>query len=343
MARESNWLSGLKLASGWVVTAARRDDRDVDVLWLDFEPLGQASGPPVPVRLDRRRLEVARLPCPATDEELSDLVSLLMRLDPAWRPTVTRAEVRRQAASTGAARLSLFTADGAQVEVTTDPFRIGRSTSCELCIRSPELSRVHAVIQREGDGFTVADAGSANGTFLQRTKLTGPHRLRDGDVILMGATEKVRCQLQPGAASGASGAHVAVQAGHGQAMVSPLAMLSPLSALEKQERAEPEPVLEHLTRGWVLALPDGRQVPIRGPRFVVGSGPSCQLMLGWPGVLGEHLALVRSGNGYAAEQCSAQADVLVAGRLLGDDRKTLSVGDRLRVAGQDLLVTREGA
>src|SRR5689334_9394848 len=58
-----------------------------------------------------------------------------------------------------------------------DVVRLGRRTDLELPLPFPALSAVHARVRREGDGWTVEDAGSTNGTWLGGERLsTGERR-----------------------------------------------------------------------------------------------------------------------------------------------------------------------
>ena len=70
----------------------------------------------------------------------------------------------------------------------TEPMTIGRGPSCSLCLSwDPEVSRLHARLERLGDEWTIDDDGmSANGTFVNGERLTGRHRLRDRDVMRFG-------------------------------------------------------------------------------------------------------------------------------------------------------------
>jgi pSer/pThr/pTyr-binding forkhead associated (FHA) protein len=71
-----------------------------------------------------------------------------------------------------------------------DKLTIGRSPECDLCLAwDPEVSRVHAELERIGAEWLVADDGlSRNGTRVGRERVLGRHRLRDRDVILVGET-----------------------------------------------------------------------------------------------------------------------------------------------------------
>lgn len=63
--------------------------------------------------------------------------------------------------------------------------RIGRSSECEICLPSSHVSRVHAIITIKENIITIADQGSANGTYVNDKKIK-EIELTKGDVITMG-------------------------------------------------------------------------------------------------------------------------------------------------------------
>jgi hypothetical protein len=67
---------------------------------------------------------------------------------------------------------------------------IGRSTGNTVALPwDTEVSRLHAELERLGDEWTVSDDGlSRNGTFVNGQRISGRHRLRDGDVLRAGRT-----------------------------------------------------------------------------------------------------------------------------------------------------------
>ena len=67
---------------------------------------------------------------------------------------------------------------------------IGRLSECDICLADANVSRQHAHLVREGDGWAVQDKGSTNGTFLNGTRVEYA-RLLDGDVVQIGATQLV--------------------------------------------------------------------------------------------------------------------------------------------------------
>ena len=68
------------------------------------------------------------------------------------------------------------------------PFTLGRSTDRDLCIPNPEISRAHALIDRDADGYFVRDTGSRHGTFVNGLRITTT-RLRSQDQIALGTPE----------------------------------------------------------------------------------------------------------------------------------------------------------
>lgn len=67
---------------------------------------------------------------------------------------------------------------------------IGRAEGSDLHLEwDHEVSRLHAQLEHIGTDWVLVDDGlSRNGTYVNGERLTGRHRLRDGDVVLVGAT-----------------------------------------------------------------------------------------------------------------------------------------------------------
>jgi pSer/pThr/pTyr-binding forkhead associated (FHA) protein len=86
---------------------------------------------------------------------------------------------------------------GAQVIValTGDRVTIGRRPANEVALDwDSEVSRVHAALERAGDDWTIVDDGlSHNGTYVGGERVNGRRRLRDGDIISVGATTLAFC------------------------------------------------------------------------------------------------------------------------------------------------------
>jgi len=65
---------------------------------------------------------------------------------------------------------------------------LGRRLDCHICIPDQRISRRHARIRREGDGYALEDLGSCNGSFVNGRRIQGSARLRHGDEVEIGAS-----------------------------------------------------------------------------------------------------------------------------------------------------------
>jgi hypothetical protein len=72
---------------------------------------------------------------------------------------------------------------------------LGRSSDCDIQLPDPNVSRRHAEIRRDGDGYLLLDLGSTNGSELNGQRVKRGH-LQPGDRILLGQTELVFTQEQ---------------------------------------------------------------------------------------------------------------------------------------------------
>src|SRR5437868_11150916 len=75
----------------------------------------------------------------------------------------------------------------------TDRIRIGRGAAAELRLAwDRQASRVHAELQRIGEGWALSDDGlSANGTYVNGERIHGRRRLANGDRLQVGQTPLV--------------------------------------------------------------------------------------------------------------------------------------------------------
>ena len=66
--------------------------------------------------------------------------------------------------------------------------KIGRSTDCQLILDDDYVSTRHARLYASPKGLMVEDLGSTNGTWIDRTRITGPTVLRVGSKVRVGRT-----------------------------------------------------------------------------------------------------------------------------------------------------------
>jgi pSer/pThr/pTyr-binding forkhead associated (FHA) protein len=114
-------------------------------------------------------------------------------LDP-HAATPRELQARIEAERRGSALLVYRDADDRQaialLDEIGDRLTIGRRSGNDIALDwDTEVSRVHAALERAGDDWLVVDDGlSRNGTWVNGARVTGQQRLRDGDVISIGAT-----------------------------------------------------------------------------------------------------------------------------------------------------------
>jgi FHA domain len=119
-------------------------------------------------------------------------------LPPSLRSTSAREVAQRlEAERRGTPFLLYRDADGAQriLALGGEPVSIGRQPSSDVPLTwDTEVSRVHAMLERVGDEWTIADEHlSRNGSFVNGRRLSGRRRLDDGDLISIGHTVLAFC------------------------------------------------------------------------------------------------------------------------------------------------------
>jgi Protein of unknown function (DUF3662)/FHA domain len=83
-----------------------------------------------------------------------------------------------------------LTVAGRPHELCRERAVLGRSRDCDVRVADLNVSRKHAEVREEGDGWVLVDLGSTNGTLLNG-KRVDRERLEDGDTITLGSTEVV--------------------------------------------------------------------------------------------------------------------------------------------------------
>jgi EAL domain-containing protein (putative c-di-GMP-specific phosphodiesterase class I) len=94
-------------------------------------------------------------------------------------------EARLSEVSAGVAYLEHYPAagDGAhRLLLDRFPYCIGRSSAAHYCISSPQVSKEHVQIVRDGDRFRIRDLGSTNGTFVNGERVQEAV-LNHGDIV----------------------------------------------------------------------------------------------------------------------------------------------------------------
>ncbi|GAA1479515.1 hypothetical protein GCM10009623_39610 [Nocardioides aestuarii] len=86
---------------------------------------------------------------------------------------------------------------GSRFLLDADAIDAGRHPDSEIFLDDVTVSRRHAEFRREADRFTVADAGSLNGTYVNRDRIDKV-QLNDGDEVQIGKYRLVFFSGHPG-------------------------------------------------------------------------------------------------------------------------------------------------
>ena len=112
-------------------------------------------------------------------------VEVHLNLDPELRTGSFGLSARFKEGAGGSSGGSLVLPDGKRVRLGTGTVTIGRANECEVRLADTSVSRRHAEVRATGDGWSVADLGSTNGTKVNGAIVT-ERKLKDGDTISVG-------------------------------------------------------------------------------------------------------------------------------------------------------------
>lgn len=89
------------------------------------------------------------------------------------------------------ARLLIRDARGGEreVEISRVPFTIGRQSDNDLVLLDNRISRSHARILQDDEGYRIEDSGSRHGTLVNGARISGCHSLQNGDAISLGVAD----------------------------------------------------------------------------------------------------------------------------------------------------------
>jgi phosphoserine phosphatase RsbU/P len=82
---------------------------------------------------------------------------------------------------------------GRRYKLGDGEYVIGRRSDCQVFVPDMRVSRQHARLWKDGDGWTIEDLGSNNGTYINGVRLQGAAPLRHDDEILI-ANNKIRVE-----------------------------------------------------------------------------------------------------------------------------------------------------
>ncbi len=83
------------------------------------------------------------------------------------------------------------TVEGRRLPVPPRGATLGRSRDCDIVLEDSSISRRHAEIRPDGEGWTITDLRSTNGVRVNGRAISGAQRLQRGDRLELGSTEVV--------------------------------------------------------------------------------------------------------------------------------------------------------
>jgi len=197
-----------------------------------------------------------------------------------------------------------------QIPIPSDGIVLGRDTQLGPPFTTDEfVSRNHVSVQRRGDLVEIADLGSANGTFVNGTRVRAPAEMQDSDVLRIG-------EIQLKLASPAGMNRTVLGGTITTADVMYLTIVSPEAF-------------------------GGRQFPLSGDYLVVGRDPASDIQLNDPHVSRKHAALRRQGDAVFVEDLGSYSGTFVNGQPVAGACE-LKPGDIVAFAGVNARFDKVG-
>ena len=189
--------------------------------------------------------------------------------------------------------------DGREYSVGANPLSFGRDAGSDVVVAGNEVSRQHAEIRNEPDGYLLLDL-SVNGTYVNGERIGKTHVLARADMIRIGNDEFrfYADATSPGASnSSPAGAAAVAQpiespAGAAQRLSDTMHGLPGTEQPERNTPTSPEaaPLASLLFRSGDFK---GRRLPIKVPVVNIGRGDYNDLVIGDPSVSTMHAKLQR--------------------------------------------------
>ena len=201
------------------------------------------------------KIEVAGLELVFAEDAKGGATQFVSAADVAAIAGLKRSGVARATAASGGRLVSLV--DGKEYAIAAGGLSFGREASCDVVVAQSEVSRRHAEIASDGQGYVLRDL-SANGVFVNGTRVQGTQLLSRADVLRIGTEEfRFYADVLPAKSTPGMGAPVIPDARPSGAAASAPA---PVAAPPAPPIAEPQPVLAASAD-----LPDLELLPVAPP------------------------------------------------------------------------------
>jgi pSer/pThr/pTyr-binding forkhead associated (FHA) protein len=250
-----------------------------------------------------------------------------------------RAGAARATAASGGRLVSLV--DGKEYTVPAAGLVIGREASCDVVVAQNDVSRRHAEIGPDDQGYVVRDL-SANGVFVNGERVQGSHRLARSDVVRIGKEEfrfyaDVLAASPTPAVSQPAAAPAAPAAAAPEPEAARLAMMSAPTAPAQQAYEDPRPLLATLELR-NEGPTKGKTFSVRSVLAHVGRGAHNDVRLDDESVSETHAKLQRREDGwYVVDMASTNGTYVSGTRIAAEQR--LDGSPDLRFGGMKLRFT----
>ena len=220
--------------------------------------------------------------------------------------------VERQLASRPRLLLKQETGERVEKVLNKGIFTLGRDLRSDWSIKDPMVSREHALIKEDQDGFYIEDRGSRNGTFVNKEKITRK-KLSDRDEIRIGSASFLFSEKE------------------GQA--------SPQETPSAVTEEIPSPPAKEETGAWALEVLSGKEVghvlELSPKRLSIGRGKT-DVIVNDPKVSRHHADLEWSEKGFVLIDLKSTNGIFVNDQKV--DKKLLSANDVITVGDTRLRV-----
>jgi pSer/pThr/pTyr-binding forkhead associated (FHA) protein len=295
----------------------------------------QLGAEPTPL-IHGDKVEIGGLELRYADDAKGGATQFVSAGDIAAMAGTRRAGAARATAASGGRLVSLV--DGKEYTVPATGLVIGREASCDVVVAQNDVSRRHAEIGPDDQGYVVRDL-SANGVFVNGERVQGSHRLARSDVVRIGKEEfrfyadVLAPSPTPAVSQPAAPATVAAR----EPEAARLAMMSAPTAPAQQAYEDPRPVLATLELRNEGPM-KGKTFSVRSVLAHVGRGAHNDVRLDDESVSETHAKLQRREDGwYVVDMGSTNGTYVSGTRIAGEQR--LDGSPDLRFGGMKLRFT----
>ncbi|KYF52612.1 hypothetical protein BE08_37015, partial [Sorangium cellulosum] len=199
-----------------------------------------------------------------------------------------------------------------------DEYALGRGESNSIRLTDRNVSRRHATLAKNGQGWVIRDLDSYNGTYVNGARVTGEQHLRHGDLVQLG---DYRIEIVDEALS--------------SAVTSPTPPPGSRSTAHMPLHTRPNRLV------MVVGPTPGAEFPLDGERFTVGRSEDATISINHSSVSRLHAELISLGNGrYEVVDKQSANGVRINGVEL--KRGLLEAGDALELGDVRLRFVAAG-